>query len=150
MFYKVLMGEDIIDALDSLQCCKYSKRSKMILRCSEKERPEGIVSERLGKIYHVDGWAVPDKIDLFEGVVSLVEINEDTYNTLIESITSGETPFDGSLYEQDENNSEPQLTLAQILKNRITEVEDENTQLKEDLLNTQMALCELYELVNGQ
>lgn len=150
MFYKVLMDEDIIDVLDGIQCCKYSKRSKMILRCSEKEHPEGIVSERLGKIYQVDGWAVPENIDLFDGIVRLVEINEDTFNTLIESISSGETPFDGSLYEQDENNSEPQLTLAQILKNRITEVEDENTQLKEDLLNTQMALCELYELVNGQ
>lgn len=150
MFYKVLMDEDIIDVLDGVQCCKYSKRSRMVLRCSEKERPEGIISERLGKIFHVDGWAVPDNIDLFEGIVSLVEINEDTYNTLLESITSGETPFDGSLYEQDEENPEQKLTLAQILKNRVAEVEGENAQLKEDLLNTQMALCELYELVNGK
>ena len=148
MFYKVLMDEDIIDVLDGLQCCKYNKRSKMILRCSESESPEGIISERLGRIYHVDDWSAPSDDAKYDGIVHLVMIDEDTYKEMYELLASGEVPADGSLYEEEEQNSGQNLTAAQILKNRLDVVESENAQLKEDLLNTQMALCELYELVN--
>lgn len=148
MFYKVLMGEDIIDVLNGLQCCKYNKRSKMILRCSESENPEGIISERLGRIYCVDDWATPFDAEQYDGIVHLVVIDEETYKEMIDTLDSGEIPSDGSLYEQEGQDIEQKLTVAQILKNRLETVENENAQLKEDLLNTQMALCELYELVN--
>lgn len=148
MFYKVLMDGDIIDVLNGIQCCKYNKRSRMILRCSENENPEGIVSERLGRIYCVDDWGAPFDAAQYDGVVHLVAIDEDTYKEMIEILASGEVPSDGSLYDQEDQNIEQKLTVAQILKNRLETVEHENAQLKEELLNTQMALCELYELVN--
>lgn len=150
MFYKVLMDNEIIDVIDGIQYCKYIKRSNLVLRCAWNERPEGIVSERLGKIFHVDGWLAPDIDNVFDGTVSLAEIDEDTFKELSEALASGETPSDGSLYDQTEEEPEQKLTLAQILKNRIAELEDENSQLRDEVLNTQMALCELYELVNLQ
>lgn len=148
MFYKVLMGNDIIDVFNGLQCCKYNKRSKMILRCSESENPEGVISERLGRIYRVDNWATPYDETQYDGVVSLVLIDEDTYKKMCESLDDGKFPDDGSLYDQEGQEDEQNLTTAQILRNRLDAVESENAQLKEDLLNTQMALCELYELIN--
>lgn len=149
MFYKVLMGEDIIDVLNGLQCCKYNKRSKMVLRCTERESPDGIISERLGRIYCVDDWGTPSDVTQYDGVVHLVAIDEDTYKEMSESLASGGVPMDGSLYEQveQEEQVEQKLTAAQVLKNRLETVEGENAQLKEDLQKTQDMLKELYAMV---
>lgn len=119
MFYKVVMEDDIIDIMDGLQCCKYSRRAKMVLRCSERERPEGIISDRLGTIYRVKDWAVPIDDSHYSGIVEVIPIDEDTYKEISDALDSGDVPMDGSLYEQEEQDTEQNLTAAQILKNRL-------------------------------
>lgn len=152
MFYKVVMGDDIVDVMDGLQYCKYSSRAHMVLRCSEKDKPEGVISERLGAIYRVEGWTPPIDDTVYEGVVDIIPIDEDTYKEIAEALDSGDVPMDSSLYEQAEQDDETEqkLTAAQILQKRLNAVEDENAQLKEDLQKTQDMLKELYEMVNGK
>ena len=116
MYYKVLMDGDIIDVIDGLACCKYSRRAGMVLRCSESEKPEGIISERLGKVYAVDGWAIPCDAAQYSGTVSLVPIDEATYKTLRETLDAGELPAEEDPYEAETAPPDTELTPAQQRK----------------------------------
>ena len=92
VYYKALMAGDIMDVLNGLPCCKYSKRAKMVLRCTESDKPDGIISERLGRIYAVEGWPKPYDAAQYAGTVSLVPIDEETYNALRDTLDAGDLP----------------------------------------------------------
>lgn len=86
MFVKVVLDGQIIDAVKELSCCKYNKRSGMVLRCGRRDSPSGIVSERTGEIYQVGSWPrFPDSVTP-AGTVEIVYIDEVEYNALVEAL----------------------------------------------------------------
>lgn len=79
MYYKAKLNNMIVDALDNPQCVRFFTQSG-ILRCSEKENPQGIISSDGQHIWHVEGWpSFPT--DSFD-TVELVRIGEDEYKKL--------------------------------------------------------------------
>lgn len=89
-YYKVTLDDTIIDALTELDCCKYSPRSRMVLRCGADDNPEGIISTRTGLYYHVDGWAeFPEAVTGSGGTVTLIEIYEDAYESIVAALDAG-------------------------------------------------------------
>ena len=82
MFAKIVLDGQIIDAVKELRCCRYDKRSGRVLRCGTEEKPSGILSERTGEIYQVDGWPIfPDSVKP-AGTVEISYIDEEEYTTL--------------------------------------------------------------------
>lgn len=89
MYYKVKSGNSIVDTAKSpLNCCKYVSRSKCVMTCSEEDEPSGIVSERLGKFYQVDGWAL-FPASVHAGTVELIEATEAEYDTETQRLDEG-------------------------------------------------------------
>lgn len=86
MFAQIVLNGQIIDAYTELRYCKYDKRSGLVLRCGSKDKPNGIVSERTGEIYQVDGWHLfPDTVAT-AGVVTIEYINETEYDALVKAL----------------------------------------------------------------
>lgn len=118
MCYEAILNETIIDAFQKLECVKYNKRSRLVLRCSEKDEPEGIISARTGWYYHVDGWPeFPDTVDS-GGTVTLTEIDTDTYNAVIMALDAGE-PFTP---EEPAEELDPNITLDFLIRSKTEEM----------------------------
>lgn len=103
MFYKVKKDGKIIDALDNLQCVRYFNRISGILRCKEKDIPQGIISRTGEFVWHVDGWEEFPEEAGFEGDTVLLEEfdDQDLYEEILESLTAGED------YSDFDENEEP-------------------------------------------
>lgn len=87
MYYAILLNGTVIDSVSELACCKFSDRSGVVLRCDETDTPDGIISERTGLYYHVDGWPrFPDTVTDSGGTVELKEVDDTTYEALIEAL----------------------------------------------------------------
>lgn len=91
IYYKVTLDDIPIDALTALDYCKYSTRSRMVLRCGAGDRPEGIISARTGLYYHVDGWPeFPEDVATQSGgTVVLTEVEPEIYTALVAALDSG-------------------------------------------------------------
>jgi len=86
MFAQIVLNGQIIDAYKELRYCKYDKRSGLVLRCGSKDKPNGIVSERTGEIYQVEGWHLfPDNVTT-AGIVTIEYINETEYEALVKAL----------------------------------------------------------------
>jgi len=117
-YYKVTLDDTVIDALTdaALDYCKYSTRSRMMLRCGADDDPEGIISARTGLYYHVDGWTeFPEAVTNSGGTVTLTEIYEDGYTSIVETLDAGSQYKD----PEDDNpdtgdDTETPLTLAEL------------------------------------
>jgi len=84
MYYKAFFNNQIVDALDNLQCVRYYENIG-ILRCTEKEVPQGIISSDGQNIWQVDGWPMfPYGTD--KNTVRLVEVSEDEYRAIREAL----------------------------------------------------------------
>lgn len=145
MLYKAQLSDTIIDVFDCLNYCKYVPRSRAVLRCGAKNAPEGIISERTGRYYHVDGWPeFPDVVQDSGGTIILSEIDQTTYDQMLEALNDGEVPEDGSLHEEvDDPNDEPETptkTTAQKLK-------EENEELRKRIDFLTECLLEMSEAV---
>lgn len=109
MYYKVKKNDEIVDALENIQCVRYFPDIKRILRCSANDHPEGIISSGGQFIWHVEGW--PDNLPGCD-TVSLAEIGEEEYLVLSESIRAGEQIEDKPL----EPDPEPDSDTLEFLK----------------------------------
>lgn len=89
-YYKVTLEDTPVDAVAVLDYCKYVERSRMVLRCSAKESPQGIISARQGTYYHVEGWPeFPAAVTGSGGTVQLTEIEQDIFEALVEALNTG-------------------------------------------------------------
>lgn len=86
MFAKIVLDGQIIDAVAELRCCKFNKRSGLVLRCDKGDKPSGIISERTGEIYQVDGWPIFPEGAAHSGVVEIQYIDEEEYKALVEAL----------------------------------------------------------------
>lgn len=95
IYYKVNHDGTLIDAVTEESCCKYVERSRMVLFCTVDDAPQGIVSNRLAKYYHVDGWPeFPEAVTDSGGTVQLEEIGEAAYKELTATLDAGGDPSD--------------------------------------------------------
>lgn len=140
MYYRVMLDGEIIDALESLNCCKYSYRSRAVLRCGEKNCPEGIISQRTGRYYQVDGWPeFPETVSGSGGTVQLVEIDADTYAALLQALDSGEEYVPEVEIEQ-----EPDVTLEFVVEQKVAQLNKDCEKVIEAGFTLQMSDGESY------
>lgn len=114
MFAKVVLDGQIIDAFKELSCCKFDKRSGLVLRCGIKDKPCGVISERTGEIYQVEGWHLfPDSITP-AGVVAIEYIDEVEFDALVEALDA-----QGPVVEPEEDPEIPADATIEFVKEAI-------------------------------
>lgn len=114
MFVKVVLDGSIIDAIKEICYCRFDNRSGMVLRCSERDKPSGIISERTGEIYHVDGWPkFPDGVSA-AGTVTIDYIDETEYDALTDALDAS-----GPVEQPDEAPEIPQNASVEFVKEAI-------------------------------
>lgn len=89
-FHKAMLNGELVDAFETLDCCKYVSRSRMVLRCSPKDNPEGVISARRGQFYHVEGWPdFPPEVEGSGGTIQLIEVEQEIYDALTDALDTG-------------------------------------------------------------
>lgn len=139
--FKIICEGKVIDATQKLACCKYSKRSGMTLRCGEDENPSGIISERTGEIYQVDGW--PTFLGGFEpaGTVKIDWIEEAEYKELLLALdTTGTVPDPDDVTDELPENGIPKVMSRQALTEEVAALKEQNAMLLECLLEMSEAV----------
>lgn len=116
-YYKVTLDDTIIDVLTELDRCKYSPRSRMVLRCGADDDPEGIISTRAGLYYHVDGWAeFPETVTGSGGTVTLEEIDEVSYLALDQVLDSEGSVSEGSAEDIISADSDLEIVMERMIE----------------------------------
>lgn len=120
MYYKALIGNEIVDALDNIQCVFYSTESKDILFCRNQSEACGIISWNGQCIWHVDGWThFPENVaGRISGTVTLEEIEQEEYRYLRNLLDEGQTPVEPDP-EPDPEPETDEETLAWSKKKKI-------------------------------
>lgn len=108
MYYKAKLNNEIVDALDELQCVYYSPKVKRVLRCGEKETPQGIISSGGDNIWLVDGWEKPSEATGYN-TITLTEIGQEEYQAIRSALDNNYDPPD--VEEGDEEPPEDQDTV---------------------------------------
>lgn len=141
MFAKVVLDEKIIDVFEDLamHCCKYSKRSGMVLRCGDDESPSGIISERTGSIYQVEGWPTfPEDVEV-AGTAKIDSIEEDEYKELLLALDETGTVPDPD-DEEPLKPDAPKILSRQALTEQVELLTQQNAMLLECLLEMSEAV----------
>lgn len=120
MFYKLMKDNEVVDALENLQCVFYSEQSKDILFCQKQSEAYGVISGNGSGIWHVEGWAeFPDLVkSRILGTVTMVRIYEEEYRVLRELLDAGETPVEPEPEPEPEPDTDEE-TLAWAKKKKI-------------------------------
>lgn len=85
MYYKVKLNNEIVDALEDLQCVCFITGVSSPLLCTKTDIPVGIISSNGEHIWHVEGW--PDMAGY--DTVTISEISAEEYRAIREAIDSG-------------------------------------------------------------
>lgn len=87
MYYKVKQNNEIVDALDSLQCvCFIGGR---MMRAEKGDKPAGVLSSDSSKAYHVEGWE-PFPEGHEAETVTLEEFeDQELYDRIMEVVRAG-------------------------------------------------------------
>lgn len=125
-YYKAKLNDDIVDALENLQCVRYYPNVKKILRHTDKKTlPQGIVSSDGQYIWQAfvegeeDKWEeFPDGISGVSGNVMLVEIEQEEYDTIKALLDAGKQPVDPEPEPEPEPETDAE-TLAWAKKKKI-------------------------------
>lgn len=119
MFYKVKQNNVIVDALDNLQCVRVFGAMNIILRCKEKEDPQGVISTNGQYIWHVEGWSEFPDMTGVDGTVQISEIDEEEYNVIRAALDEGsEIPADPE--PEDDQEPEDEEAIDFVKRQRIS------------------------------
>ena len=92
MFYKIMQGNTVIDAIADVQYVVFQERNRLNI-IGKKAEAFGIMSSDMSTIWHVEGLAdIPAGSDY--QTVEAVEITEEEYNTLREQLAAGDVVED--------------------------------------------------------
>lgn len=158
MFYKVKQNNEIIDALDGLQCVRYFPVPKLIMRCREDDNPEGILSSDVSDIWHVEGWPeFPEVVkDQVAGEVVVVEITKEEYDEIREQLDEldkiDDPEPDKPAEEEPEPSQDPEpehetIMTAAEMRERIKELTATVDDLKTTNSMLEECLLEMSEIV---
>lgn len=118
MWYKVVNSDNIIiDVLESLNYVMFQETNKLLLSCNQR-KAQGILSSDQNVVWHLETLQEFPPTSPIYATVKVLEIDEDTYLTLKESLEIGEQPIephteDTSSDKEEEDTSKP-LTLSNV------------------------------------
>lgn len=92
MFYKIMQGNTVIDAIAGVQYVVFQERNRLNI-IGKKAEAFGIMSSDMSTIWHVDGLAEIPAGSEYQ-TVAMVEIAEEEYDTLREQLAAGDVVED--------------------------------------------------------
>ena len=112
MFYKIMQGNTVIDAIAGVQYVVFQERNRLNI-IGKKAEAFGIMSSDMSTIWHVEGLAEIPAGSEYQTVV-MVEITEEEYDTLREQLTAGDVIEDPEEEQQpDEGETEePEVVMS--------------------------------------
>ena len=130
MFYKVIKGSVIVDAMENVVFVRQNIVNKVVIVCPA-EFSNGIVSSDSSTVWHLEGQ--PEFIEGTFETVKLVEIDENEYNKIKEVLVDEET-----VGTEDERIREPMTTTEVLekideLQKEVDSLKEENIQLKAEI-----------------
>lgn len=112
MFYKIMQGNTVIDAIAGVQYVVFQERNRLNI-IGKKAEAFGIMSSDMSTIWHVDGLAdIP--VDSEYQTVAMVEITEEEYDTLREQLAAGDVVEDPEEEQQPDEGTteEPEVVMS--------------------------------------
>lgn len=112
MFYKIMQGNTVIDAIAGVQYVVFQERNRLNI-IGKKAEAFGIMSSDMSTIWHVDGLAeIPSGAEY--QTVTMVEITEEEYDTLREQLAAGDVVEDPEEEQQPDEGTteEPEVVMS--------------------------------------
>lgn len=95
MFYKLTQNGKVIDVTDCVEYCKYQEKNNLIIRCHADDPDiRGVISQRLGRIFHLAGKPDFPPVAGIYLTVFLTEISESEYVYLLDRLNKETEPID--------------------------------------------------------
>lgn len=111
MFYKIMQGNTVIDAIAGVQYVVFQERNRLNI-LGKKAEAFGIMSSDMSTIWHVEGLAeIPAGSDY--QTVTMVEITEEEYDALRKQLEAGDVVEDPEEEQPDEGTTEePEVVMT--------------------------------------
>lgn len=112
MFYKIMQGNTVIDAIAGVQYVVFQERNRLNI-LGKKAEAFGIMSSDMSTIWHVDGLAEIPAGSEYQ-TVAMVEITEEEYDTLREQLAAGDVVEDPEEEQQPDEGTteEPEVVMS--------------------------------------
>lgn len=112
MFYKIMQGNTVIDAIAGVQYVVFQERNRLNI-IGKKAEAFGIMSSDMSTIWHVDGLADIPAGSEYQ-TVAMVEITEEEYDTLREQLAAGDVVEDPEEEQQPDEGTteEPEVVMS--------------------------------------
>lgn len=153
MWYKVVNSDNIIiDVLESLNYVMFQETNKLLLSCNQR-KAQGILSSDQTVVWHLETLQEFPPTSPIYATVKVLEIDEDTYLALKESLEMGEQPIeppaeddsDSSGNEDNEEDTSKLLTLSNVWNKVQENTTDINTILgKYDISSVDVPTLQYY------
>lgn len=153
MWYKVVNSDNIIiDVLESLNYVMFQETNKLLLSCNQR-KAQGILSSDQTVVWHLETLQEFPPTSPIYATVKVLEIDEDTYLALKESLEMGEQPIeppaeddsDSSGNEGNEEDTSKLLTLSNVWNKVQENTTDINTILgKYDISSIDVPTLQYY------
>lgn len=153
MWYKVVNSDNIIiDVLESLNYVMFQETNKLLLSCDQR-KAQGILSSDQTVVWHLETLQEFPPTSPIYATVKVLEIDEDTYLALKESLEMGEQPIeppaeddsDSSGNEGNEEDTSKLLTLSNVWNKVQENTTDINTILgKYDISSIDVPTLQYY------
>lgn len=112
MFYKIMQGNTVIDAIAGVQYVVFQERNRLNI-IGKKAEAFGIMSSDMSTIWHVDGLAEIPAGSEYQ-TVAMVEITEEEYDALREQLAAGDVVEDPEEEQQPDEGTteEPEVVMS--------------------------------------
>lgn len=112
MFYKIMQGNTVIDAIAGVQYVVFQERNRLNI-IGKKAEAFGIMSSDMSTIWHVEGLAEIPAGAEYQTVV-MVEITEEEYESLREQLAAGDVVEDPEEEQQPDEGTteEPEVVMT--------------------------------------
>lgn len=112
MFYKIMQGNTVIDAIAGVQYVVFQERNRLNI-IGKKAEAFGIMSSDMSTIWHVEGLAEIPAGSEYQ-TVTMVEITEEEYDSLREQLAAGDVVEDPEEEQQPDEGTteEPEVVMT--------------------------------------
>lgn len=129
MWYKVVNSDNIIiDVLESLNYVMFQETNKLLLSCNQR-KAQGILSSDQTVVWHLETLQEFPPTAPIYATVKVVEIDEDTYLALKESLEMGEQPIEPPTEDNSSDSEEEDTSKLLTLSNVWNKVQENTTDI---------------------
>lgn len=129
MWYKVVNSDNIIiDVLESLNYVMFQETNKLLLSCNQR-KAQGILSSDQTVVWHLETLPEFPPTAPIYATVKVLEIDEDTYLALKESLEMGEQPIEPPAEDNSSDNEEEDTSKLLTLSNVWNKVQENTTDI---------------------